>query len=272
MVNLPLVSVITPCYNDGNYLLDCIQSVENSDYKNIEHIIVNDGSKDIRTIKILKTLTGSNKQIIFNISNSGVCNARNFGVKQSKGKYILFLDGDDKISENYIRLAVDALEERKERKVVACNYAFFGHSNKIVILEKFSLERLMGGNIFTITSMIRRDDFLRIGGFNENMKEGLEDWDFWLSLLKDGGEVYYLKNIHFYYRKKSSNSRNFSMKSDDFIILRKKVYENHKQLYQTHFFPIVYSFEYLMISQSLEYRIGRLILKPIRRILKIICK
>lgn len=268
-MNLPLVSIITPCYNDGNYLLDCVESVNNSNYQNIEHIIINDGSTDTRTLEVLSMLEAGNKQSIFHITNRGVCYARNLGVEKSNGKYILFLDGDDKISKDYIRLAVDALEEKEERKVVACNYTFFGKSNKKVFLEEFSLERLMGGNIFTITSLIRREDFLQIGGFNENMREGLEDWDFWLSLLKKGGEVYYIDEICFFYRKKHSKSRNYSMKENDFLVLRKKVYENHKQLYQSRFFPIVYSFEYLMISQSMEYKIGKLLLKPIRKILSL---
>lgn len=267
MINLPLVSIITACYNDGNYLLDCVNSVNDSLYQNVEHIIIDDGSTDVQTLQILDKLKESDNQKVYHRENRGVCNARNFGVTQSKGKYILFLDGDDKISKKYIPLAVNALEEDERRKVVACNYSFFGRRRKKMMLENFSLERLMGGNIFTVTSMIRKKDFLEIGGFNENMVDGLEDWDFWLSLLENGGEVYYLEGIHFFYRKKKySQSRNSSISSKTLVKLRKQVYDNHLQLYQNHFFPIIYSFEYLMVVGSLEYRIGTFILKPIRKI------
>lgn len=56
----------------------------------------------------------------------------------------------------------------------------------------------MGKNLFTISSMLKREDFCNINGFNENINKGLEDWDFWIKMLKTGGYVKYLSGIHFF--------------------------------------------------------------------------
>lgn len=273
MNSIPLVSVITPCFNDGAFLLDCIRSVDHSVYPNVEHIIVNDGSVDEETLNILDSIAGSEKRKVFHLSNHGVCYARNLGVAKSRGKYLLFLDGDDMISKDYISLAVSILDEKHDIAVVSCNYSFFGYRNRTVFLEEYSLEKLMGGNLFTITSMLRKEDFLRVGGFKENMALGLEDWDFWLSVLEKGEKTYYLEGVHFFYRKKKQDlSRNSSISFENFQAIRKTVYENHIELYQSRFFSIIHSFEYLMVVNSIEYRLGKKILIPIRFTLNFIDK
>ena len=84
---MDLVSVIIPCYNQGKYIEECINSVKNQDYENIEIIIVNDGSTEQETKDILNDLKNDKSLKIFNIKNSGVAYARNYGIKKSNGKY-----------------------------------------------------------------------------------------------------------------------------------------------------------------------------------------
>jgi len=267
----PLISVITPCFNDGRYLLECIESVCRSDYNNIEHIIIDDGSTDKYTCKILDSLNTQNLRLI-RTQNQGVCKARNEAILASSGKYILPLDADDLISKKYISLGVRELEEDPSiTLVVPTNYKYFGRRNKIINIESYSFDKLLGHNFFPNSSMFRRLDFDKVGGYNENMKEGLEDWELWINLLKHGGKVKYIDGIHYYYRlKRKSYSRNASIDDKMHCSLRKQIYENHKELFSEYFFNPLYSFEYQGVINSREYRLGRFLLLPVRKILNIL--
>jgi glycosyltransferase involved in cell wall biosynthesis len=270
IMRLPLVSVITPCYNDGKYILDAVACVAKSTYANIEHIIINDGSTDSYTLDVLSRIDNPHVRII-HTENQGVCNARNIAIGQSSGKYILPLDADDLISKEYISLAVDILEADENVKMVTTNYRFFGGLDKRIQVEPYTMEKLLVRNLYVVASLFRRTDFDLIGGFNINMKVGLEDWDFWLSLLTSGGEVAVLEKEHFYYRFKPQNeSRNRSGFHDNPQILRRKIWENHRELYSS-FFPDPFQTpEYLYLSKSKEYRLGKALLTPIRKLLDVI--
>ena len=104
-----LVSVIIPCYNQGEFLDECLTSVFASSYKQIEVIVVNDGSTD-NSIEIIASLNAKYNFTLIDQINSGPSIARNNGVLASKGKYILPLDADDKIGGTYIEHAVKTLE------------------------------------------------------------------------------------------------------------------------------------------------------------------
>lgn len=262
---MPLVSVIVSCYNQGLYLKEAINSILEQTYKEWECIIVDDGSTD-QTKKIAESFVLLDDRVKYIYQkNQGVCAARNNAIKASVGKFILCLDADDKISDDYLSLSVNELEKNSNVTLVTTDYCRFGRSHKIVRLEPYSIEKLMGHNLFVNCSMFRRKDFDRVGGFNLNMKSGLEDWDFWLSLLEHGGNVKYLEGIHFYYRiGKKKKSRNQSISTRNHDVLRKQIWLNHIELYSSKFLSPRETEEYIQVAYSLEYRLGRLILKPIR--------
>lgn len=101
-----LISVIIPIYNTGELLNKCVASVVNQDYKNIEIILVDDGSTDETTISICDKLIDSYQNVfLYHKSNGGSASARNYGIEQSRGKYIGFVDSDDIIdNEMYSKL------------------------------------------------------------------------------------------------------------------------------------------------------------------------
>ena len=97
------------------------------------------------------------------------------------------------------------------------------------------------------------------------MKYGFEDWDFWLTLLKSGGSVYRIPEEHFFYRiKKNSMITNLRQVESNLRDMRYQLYINHKELFSTYFFDPTKSFEYDLICNSREYKVGKLLLKPIR--------
>lgn len=199
------VSIIVPCYNQAQYLDEALQSVLCQSYTDWECIIVNDGSPD-NTIEIAKTWTRRDLRFKYLFKeNGGLSSARNAGIEKATGEFILPLDADDKISQNYVTLAMEAFEEDESLKVVYCNVEKFGEELGRWKLPKFSLFNLAQSNMIICTAFFRKKEWKSIGGYDKNMKFGWEDWEFWIALLKEGGTVKKLDEVCFYYRMKSSS-------------------------------------------------------------------
>ncbi|WP_419885074.1 glycosyltransferase [Paenibacillus sp. B-A-8] len=196
---MPLVSVIIPCYNSNKNLLNTINSIKTQEYKNIEIIIVNDGSNNLETINTINNLKIDRLQL-YNINNHGVSYARNFGAQMATGKYLFFIDDDDLIDTCYINKAVEILEKYEQVALVYCFARRFGKDQKIWWIENFSYKKLLCKNCLFISSMVRKSDFSLTSGFNENMNFGLEDWDFWIRFLSEKKYIYRINEILFFYR------------------------------------------------------------------------
>lgn len=111
---MPLVSVIVPVYNCEPYLNRCIKSIISQSFKDIEIIMVDDGSTDESLLKCKKYAKRDDRLIVLHQENQGVSSARNKGIEQSSGRYICFVDGDDSIDEGYIEELVARQQEKPE--------------------------------------------------------------------------------------------------------------------------------------------------------------
>lgn len=268
MISQPKVSVIIPCYNHGEFIEDTLQSVLNQTFQEWECIIVNDGSTDMKTIKLLNENNWEKTKVI-NIKNSGLSIARNVAIANAKGKYILPLDADDLLASTFLKKAVSILDSERDISLVTCNVQFFGKRTGHFNLPEYSLEALLGQNLMVCTSMFRKKDFDLTIGYNPNMKGGLEDWDFWLSLLGRGGKVHKIDETLFYYRiRKSSMSTKISLEKR--ANLRKQIWSNHQTLYSNLFLDPTLTFEYKNVRYSREYKLGEFLLKPIRKLMRIL--
>ena len=112
-----LVSIVIPVYNVEKYLDECIQSAINQTYKNIEVIIINDGSTD-NCDEICKKYQNYDKVIYISKKNEGVSVARNIGMEKAKGKWIMFVDGDDYMEDKMVEKAVDQIKKDKTDVVI----------------------------------------------------------------------------------------------------------------------------------------------------------
>lgn len=199
-----LVSVIIPCYNHGKFLEETLASVIASDYVNLEIIIVDDGSQD-DSFEVMQKLAEMKRTRSLNIqaisqANAGPARARNTGISNAKGSYILPLDADDKISRNYISQAVKTLERDAYIKVVYAKARKFGRVNKAWTLKPYSPRNLAMDNMIYVSGVFRKSDWERVNGFTENPVLVREDWEFWIKILKNGGLAYQLPFVGFYYR------------------------------------------------------------------------
>jgi glycosyltransferase involved in cell wall biosynthesis len=228
-----LVSVIVPCYNQGPYLSECLESIRRQEYADWECILMDDGSSD-QSAHVAKAFCEQDSRFhYFHQANAGVVEARNQAISKSTGEFILPLDGDDKIAAPYLAKAVTVLQNQQKVKLVYCKADFFGAVEKKWELPDFSMKSMLQDNIIFCTALFRRSDFIQAGGYNPSMKYGWEDWDFWLSMLEEGGDVMRLDGTYFFYRIRGE-SRNNSLGDERSRLMLEQLYENHRQLFDAH--------------------------------------
>ncbi len=225
----PLVSIIIPFYNSEDYLAQTIDWALESTYPHIEIILIDDGSKD-KSLQIAEQYVSKYPNLsLYKQKNQGVSVARNLGISHAKGVYIIPLDSDDMICNEYITEAVKVLEENPNVKVVTSEGEFFGDKTGKRTLPDFDINLLARKNIFHVSSFYRKSDWERIGGYCPQLL-GREDWDFWISMLKDGGDVVKLPIIGYKYRIRANSkrvrTRNLKQEIND--ILNTK----HKEFYK----------------------------------------
>ncbi|RKS13324.1 glycosyltransferase family 2 protein [Flavobacterium sp. 120] len=265
MNSKPSVSIIIPCYNDQKYLLKTINCVISQTFTCWECIIINDGSSDQTEHVILQIINKDNRLKYIYQENKGVCIARNNAIKTSVGEYVLCLDANDLISENFLEETVKLLDSNDDLTVASSVVKFFGRSSGILNVVSYDLGVLLAENQLVITSLFRRSDFDKVGGFNLNMKEGFEDWDFWISILKTNGIVACATKATFYYRLLNT-SRNNQISREKERRLRMQIWENHKELFSKYFVDPTTNFEYKRFANSVEYKIGQIVMNPIRKV------
>ena len=210
---MPLISVIVPCYNQAQYLDECLQSVLDQTYTDWECIIVNDGSPD-HTEEIAKKWVEKDARFRYlSKENGGLSSARNAGIEIAKGEWILPLDADDKIGERYLELAEKEFEN--DYTVIYCEAELFGNEIGKWHLPEFSLENLAKKNCIFCSAFYKKEDWKKVNGYDINMIYGLEDYEFWISLLKNEKKntVKKLPQTLFYYRVKE-NSMLTNLKSE----------------------------------------------------------
>ncbi|GAB3236626.1 glycosyltransferase family 2 protein [Algoriphagus aestuariicola] len=207
-MSTPLVSIVVPCYNQAKYLRETVENALKSTYRPIEILIINDGSKD-NSLELAHQLAQEHPEIrVLDQPNGGVSVARNNGINSAKGEIILPLDGDDLIAPNYMEEAVNVLTTRPEVRVVYCKgIKFDENGQKKWKLKPFSLYNLARDNMIFPATFFRRKDALEVGGFSDDMTMGREDWEFWIKMLKNGGEVVQLPFIGYFYRLTPTSKR-----------------------------------------------------------------
>ncbi len=193
------VSVIIPCYNQGNYVGEAVDSVLAQTYRNLEIIIVNDGSTDEQTGTILESFQGGKTSVI-TTGNQGLAAARNTGIAAAAGEYILPLDADDRIAPSYIEQGVSLLDRESAVGIVYSRAMLFGAVTCEWNLPRYSLQEMLRDNIIFCSALFRRSDWEAVGGYDTGMVYGWEDYDFWLSLIERGREVRQLDAQLFFYR------------------------------------------------------------------------
>ncbi|KMQ51115.1 glycosyl transferase [Chitinispirillum alkaliphilum] len=226
---MPTVSIITPCYNQGAFIQETIDSVLSQEFKDFEYIIVNDGSTDDYTNEKLKSVSHPKIRVI-HTKNQGLASARNTAIENAAGEIILPLDSDDTIGKHYTQEAIKVLEKDSDVGIVYCIAELFGEQKGVWELPDYTLEKMLMNNQIFHCAFFRKKDWQTAGGYNPNMVFGWEDWDFWLSIIELGRKVHRLPGVHHQYRIRE-NSMVRQMQLEHRIAMRAQVMKNHSKLY-----------------------------------------
>lgn len=276
--NNPIVSVVIPCYNDKDYIQEAVQSVLDQTFQDFEIIIVDDGSNEA-TKKVLANIMSEKLRLITQ-KNQGLSTARNSGFKDARAQYVLVLDGDDTVDAFFLEKAVPVLEENQAIGAVSSYCNLFVKNHQVVdqhLPKGGDIDDFLFDNNSVSFALIRKKCWEEIGGYDEQMKNGFEDWEFWIAMTKRDWNIYIIPEFLFNYRQKKK-----SMSKDSKMNFREAnlnyIYKKHQEVYQQHFAKTV---DYLTnlaqrnkknelkYKSSLDFRIGKFLLYPFRRIYKV---
>ncbi len=185
----PKISIIIPAWNAEKTIKKCLDSIFDQTYKDYEIIVVNDGSTD-HTKNILKIFL--NKIKIVNQENKGAPAARNRGLREAKGEYLLFCDADVVMRPDCLEKMMYYLFNNTEASYA---YSSFKFSGKRFRLWPFDAEKLKQVNYIHSTSLIRREHF-PVSGWDESLTK-FQDWDLWLTMMEQGHHGVWIPHMLF---------------------------------------------------------------------------
>ncbi len=224
------VSIIIPCYNLGAYVKDAVESVRAQTYSDYEIIIVDDGSTDPKTIKVLEGLSRNQVQVL-RTKNKKLPGARNHGISQASGEYMMCLDADDMLAPTYLEKTVKVLDQDKEKNLafVTTWLQEFGERSDVWRAGEFNIPQLLMNNIVQAGSLFRKSVWKEVGGYKDEMVGGYEDWEFWLSTVEKGYKWAVVPEPLFLYRIRGESM----LHSPGFphLDLYTKLYDFHEKLF-----------------------------------------
>ena len=279
-----LVSIIVPCYNQSHFLNESLQSVLDQTYVDWECIIVNDGSRDNTESIAQQWCEKDNRFSYLYKENGGLSSARNAGITKSDGEFILPLDADDYIQKDYLSKLVPKLYQDDSLAIVSCYSEFFKKSLNNIIFELkpegTTYHYLLYVNQLIATSLFRKICWEEVGGYDETMKKGFEDWEFWIAITKRGWKYKVIEEFLFYYRK-SKKSMLVDTLNNHAESNKEYIYKKHREIYIKDFDNCItvlfyglktYRSSEQKIKNSLEYKIAKVICKPYRIVEKVLSK
>jgi glycosyltransferase involved in cell wall biosynthesis len=267
------VTVIIPCYNDGAYIEQAINSIVNQTVKPDKIIVIDDGS-DEATKTVLRKIVVENLELIFQ-KNQGVCKTRNNAIRLTTTDYILNLDADDYFEPSFIEKAVNILKRNPDVGIVGCWYKIFGNkerNNEIIKPLGGNIDNFLFKNNGLGTSMYRKKCWEEVLGYDEKMTKGYEDWDFWIGILSNKWEMQIIKEVLFNYRVKTISRDIIALNNFDFE-LREYIFLKHKEVFYNNYelFALQLIEENCklrnknrIIKNSSNYRIGTVLMNPLR--------
>lgn len=271
----PQVSIIVPCYNLAQYLDEALQSIYNQTYSDWECTLVDDGSTD-STAAIARQWEAKDARFVYlHKENGGVSSARNFGIEKAKYEYILTLDADDKYDGSFLEKAMTVLLSDEKLGIISSWGQYF------VDDKLFQIYRMTGRSTVDFlfyndavgTSLFRKKCWEQVGGYDENPKNGYEDWEFYLRVCALGWKVHIIDEVLFFYRQHVvSRRKEMNIKENEnkkYIFMKNKaIYFEHYETFVDRYLLSCYKekAENNKYANTIDYKLGAAILKPFRKI------
>jgi glycosyltransferase involved in cell wall biosynthesis len=220
-MNKPLVSVIIPCYNYAKYVEEAITSVQKQTYKNVELIVINDGSTD-KSDETIRKLQDKYRFKYYTQANQGIVATRNKGIELAEGDYLIQLDADDWLESTYVEDTL--LYAQKNRKSIVYTQAdIFGRTEFITNVPEFNIEYLKHEGYIHASSLVSKDVLKNRRYDNYLTDKGNEDWDLFLDACLDGVKAGLVNKPLLHYRKHD----NMNSRADSFEGTKRELLVRH---------------------------------------------
>jgi glycosyltransferase involved in cell wall biosynthesis len=232
------VSIIIPCYNLGQYLDEAIKSVMNQTFTDWELIVIDDGSTDEETKKVLDKMKYPKTRLI-RTKNQGLPVARNTAIKEAKGEYIACLDADDHYAPTFLEKTVAVLDQDKDKQlgIVTTWIQTYGVKEELWKTAEYDPILLATRNVLHVASLFRRECWEKVSGYSESLKIGYQDWDFWIKIVAAGYKWECIAEPLFHYQVREKSMVYFSNQKRP--LLFKAIVENNYKFYQENFKKII---------------------------------
>jgi glycosyltransferase involved in cell wall biosynthesis len=222
----PRVAVVVPCFNDGEYLVEALESLRQQEP--VELVVVDDGSEDPRTLRRLDELRNAGVRVIRQ-ENGGLSAARMTGVRHTSAELLHPLDADDRLTPGALTALADALEGDPGAAAAWGDYESFGASScRFPGAHELDPWRITYIDEICGTSMVRRSALEGVGGWN--MGSGFEDWDLWMKLAEAGHRGVYVPMTTLLYRVHDT-PRMYNETRARTAMLRQRLRSRHRKLY-----------------------------------------
>jgi glycosyltransferase involved in cell wall biosynthesis len=226
---IPAVSVVVPCYNGAPFLDQLQDTLEAQTFRDFETIIVDDGSNDEETLAKLAALDPSIR--VIRQENQGVSAARNTGFRHARADLVLGLDCDDTISPDCLERKVALMRAAPADVALVTSYfRLCGDAHGQIVPRGFDAFTLLFSNTMPTCFLIRKDVWAAVGGYDETMRDGYEDWEFQLRVAHAGYRGLVIREPLIDYRI-SRRGMLFSLSSGKHAALYRYIRRKHAPLY-----------------------------------------
>lgn len=186
------IEAVITSFNQGSMILEALESLCAQTVLPQKIIIVDDGSTDEYSIRVLKEIEKKSDLpipvMIHYQENRGVSAARNAGIKKAQAPMVLVLDGDDKLKPEFTEYVSQLLRDSPSMVAASSFMHTFGVLESVVRPAGGKISSFLSRNCCPATHILRREIFEQCGGYDESMRSGFEDWDFFLSMLETSPE------------------------------------------------------------------------------------
>jgi glycosyltransferase involved in cell wall biosynthesis len=233
----PRVSFIVTCFNLGAYLGETLASIRKQTFKDYEICLVDDGSTDALTQRVVSEI-GVDVTVILS-ENRGLPAARNLGVSRTSGEFICAVDADDILVPTLLERSVSWLDANPSLAFVSHWLEAFGDQSWEWKPERCDFPQLLDANTVNGAALVRRSAVEAVGGWDETMRDGLEDWNFWITLVERGYSGDIIPEVLFRYRQRPDSMSRVNFAVGGHARLYRQLVDRHPESFSRYLSDLV---------------------------------
>ena len=229
----PRTSFVVTCHNLGAYLDEALDSLNAQTVSDHEIVVVNDGSDDAATCRLLAGLDRPATRVVHS-ERLGLPGARNLGVAHTRGEFLCMVDADDLLEPLYLERSLETLARDPGIAFASHWLRTFGDEDWEWTPTDCTFPALLQTNTVNGAALMRRSMFERLGGFDETMVDGCEDWEFWIRAVAAGFTGVIIPEFLFRYRRRSDSMSRMMERSPGYAALVRQVVDRHADTFLHH--------------------------------------